>query len=168
MSYDQPASQAAVRLCRAAPATCSMFLWSINSLMVWLSCQRGFEFGTLVFVYVIMAFILTLFVHVHTTTTQGMEYLHAKGISHPLLTSRAVTVHYRVCISMLKPCGASQGLLDADDIIYCPSETVRTVRQESPSRHVSSHHRGGSGSSVGLKADPLYMHTDSANVFSFG
>lgn len=119
-------------------------------------------------------------VHLHSCThhSQGMEYLHAKGICHPLLTSRAVTVHYRVCISMLTPCGASQGLLDADDIIYLPPEAVRTVSQAAiqpqpiVSSSSSSHHHqqtaAGSCSRTGLKASSAFMHTDSANVFSFG
>jgi hypothetical protein len=113
------------------------------------------------------------------THTQGMEYLHAKGISHPLLTSRAVTVHYRVCISMLTPCGASQGLLDADDVIYLPPEAVRTVSQAAPPQPImsstspssSSHqHRSAAAgcSRSGLKADSAEMLTDWANVFSFG
>ena len=115
--------------------------------------------------------------HAHSCLLQGMEYLHAKGISHPLLTSRAVTVHYRVCISMLTPCGASQGLLDADDVIYLPPEAARTVSQaalpqliasssSSSHQHRSAAPRGCSRSA--LKADSEDMHTDWANVFSFG
>lgn len=113
--------------------------------------------------------------HAHTLMpAQGMEYLHAKGISHPLLTSRAVTVHYRVCISMLTPCGASQGLLDADDIIYLPPEAVRTVSQAALPQPVASlssshqHRSAGGCTRSWLKADSADMHTDWANVFSFG
>ena len=93
-----------------------------------------------------------------------MEYLHAKGIPHPLLATRAVTFHYRVCISMLTPCGASQGLLDSDDIIYLPPEAVRTVHQAPSSIVLPSQRYVNSP----LKCDPEDMHTESANIFSFG
>lgn len=62
-----------------------------------------------------------------------MEYLHAKGIPHPLLTSQSVTLHYRVCISMLNPGSASMGVVNASDLPYLSPEVMRTVSQHSNS-----------------------------------
>lgn len=62
---------------------------------------------------------------------QGLDYLHAKGIPHPLLTSQSVTLHYRVCISMLTPGSASMGVVNASDLTYLPPEVMRTISQHS-------------------------------------
>ena len=62
-----------------------------------------------------------------------MEYLHDKGIPHPLLTSQSVTLHYRICISMLSPGSASRGVFNASDLPYLPPEVMQTVSQHSSS-----------------------------------
>ena len=66
-----------------------------------------------------------------------MEYLHAKGIPHPLLTTHSVTLHYRVCISMLTPGSASMGMLSHDQLPYLPPEVMRTVAQQSSTGQAS-------------------------------
>lgn len=70
------------------------------------------------------------FIH-YVICLQGLEYLHAKGISHPLLTSQSVTLDYRVCISMLTPGSASMGLINSSDLPYLPPEAIRTVKRYS-------------------------------------
>lgn len=39
---------------------------------------------------------------------QGMAYLHDRGITHPLLTSKSIHIHYRACISMLSTASCSK------------------------------------------------------------
>ena len=97
----------------------------------------------------------------HNTHTQGVDYLHAKGISHPLLTSKSVTLHYRVCISMLPHYSASSGNVQSDDLVYLPPETIRTAS-------LPSTHRRAVSSSVSLEVDSSTLQTSEANVFSFG
>lgn len=82
---------------------------------------------------------------------QGMEYLHAKGITHPLLTTKCVSVHYRICISMLTP-GAATGHVEPDELVYLPPEAMRTLYMEQGRLHRAK----TSG------------HTFEANIFSFG
>lgn len=60
-----------------------------------------------------------------------MEYLHAKGIPHPLLTTHSVTLHFRACISMLTPGSASVGVVNTADLPYLPPEVMRTVAEHS-------------------------------------
>lgn len=60
-----------------------------------------------------------------------MEYLHAKDIPHPLLTTQSVTLHYRVCISMLTPGTASMGVVSPANLPYLSPEVMRTVAQQS-------------------------------------
>lgn len=60
-----------------------------------------------------------------------MEYLHAKGIPHPLLTTESITLHFRVCISMLSPSSASMGVVNATNLSYLPPEVMKTVAQHS-------------------------------------
>lgn len=69
-----------------------------------------------------------------------MEYLHAKGIPHPLLTSHSITLHFRVCISMLSPGSASMGVVNASDLSYLSPEVMRTVTA----------HSGGAAHQTGL------------------
>ncbi len=68
-----------------------------------------------------------------------MEYLHAKGIPHPLLTTHSVTLHFRVCISMLSPGSASMGVVNTTDLSYLSPEVLRTVAVHSGS---ASHQTG--------------------------
>ena len=63
-----------------------------------------------------------------------MEYLHAKGIAHPLLTTQSVSLHCRACISMLSPGSASMGVVNSTDLPYLPPEVMRTVVQHSNSK----------------------------------
>ena len=69
---------------------------------------------------------------------QGMEYLHAKGIPHPLLTSQSVTLHFRACISMLTPGSASMGVLNSTDLSYLPPEVMKTVTHHPSTCQTSS------------------------------
>lgn len=62
-----------------------------------------------------------------------MEYLHAKGIPHPLLTTQSVSLHFRACISMLSPGSASMGIVNSTDLPYLPPEVMRTLAQHSGS-----------------------------------
>lgn len=65
--------------------------------------------------------------------SQGMGYLHAKGIPHPLLTTQSVFLQFRACISMLTPGSASMGVLNSTDLPYLAPEVMRTVAQHSGS-----------------------------------
>lgn len=59
-----------------------------------------------------------------------MEYIHAKGIPHPLLTTQSVSLHFRACISMLSPGSASMGVVKSTDLPYLSPEVMRTVTQQ--------------------------------------
>jgi hypothetical protein len=61
--------------------------------------------------------------------SQGMEYLHAKDIAHPLLTTQSVSLHFRACISMLSPGSASMGVVNSTDLSYLSPEVTRTIVQ---------------------------------------
>ena len=103
---------------------------------------------------------------------QGMEYLHAKGIPHPLLTSQSVTLHYRVCISMLSPGSASMGVVNPTDLAYLPPEVMKTVAMDSSSSQTgltcpsSPHSIRGLQSRSGSISSRLSYRLPSANGWS--
>ena len=94
----------------------------------------------------------------------GVEYLHAKGINHPMLSSKSITLHYRVCISMLSHYGASSGYMESEDLIYLPPEAIRTVALPSTTPKGLKK----TSCSVPLIANPERTLTPEANVYSFG
>ena len=57
-----------------------------------------------------------------------MEYLHAKGISHGLLTSTSITLHSRVCISLAPPnMRHAHHYFNPQQLSYLPPECVRQL-----------------------------------------
>ena len=57
-----------------------------------------------------------------------MEYLHAKGISHGLLTSTSITLHSRVCISLAPPnMRHAHRYFNPQQLAYLPPECVRQL-----------------------------------------
>ena len=64
-----------------------------------------------------------------------MEYLHAKGISHGLLTSSSITLNCRVCISLAPPhTKHAHRYFTPQELTYLPPECIRQlhVDQQSP------------------------------------
>ena len=58
-----------------------------------------------------------------------MEYLHAKGISHGLLTSTSITLHSRVCISLAPPnMRHTHRYFNPQQLSYLPPECVRQLQ----------------------------------------
>ena len=80
---------------------------------------------------------------------QGMEYLHAKGIPHGSLSSKCVSLHHRVCIS-LTPQVQSMRSLEASELMYLTPENVRKLWVQ--------------GEKIILCQRPTFA----ADVFSFG
>lgn len=76
----------------------------------------------------------SLYINVYV---QGMEYLHAKGIPHGLLTSSSITLHHRVCISLAPPhTRHAHHFFHPHHLTYLPPECVRqlhVVQRSSPS-----------------------------------
>ena len=69
---------------------------------------------------------------------QGMEYLHAKGILHGLLTSTSITLHHRVCISLAPPhTRHAHRYFHPHQLAYLPPECIRQLHVDQPSRPVS-------------------------------
>lgn len=63
-----------------------------------------------------------------------MEYLHAKGIPHGLLTSSSITLHHRVCISLAPPhTRHAHHYFHPHQITYLPPECVRQLHVAQPS-----------------------------------
>ncbi len=95
---------------------------------------------------------------------QGVEYLHAKGISHPLLSSKAITFDYHVCISMLSHYDASDGHVESEDLVYLPPQAIRTVSLPSNQPEASA----TSTATATLRARPGTLLRPESNVYSFG
>ena len=57
---------------------------------------------------------------------QGMEYLHAKGIPHGSLSSKCVSLHHRVCISVTPQVQSTRNL-EASELTYLPPENMRRL-----------------------------------------
>ena len=57
-----------------------------------------------------------------------MEYLHAKGIPHGLLTSSSISLHCRVCISLAPPhTRHAHRYFTPNQLTYLPPECVRQL-----------------------------------------
>ena len=80
-----------------------------------------------------------------------------------MLSTKSITLHYRVCISMLSHYGASSGYVDSEDLVYLPPEAIRTVAIPS-----SPPEEQKTSSSLPLLANPERTLTPEANVYSFG
>ena len=81
---------------------------------------------------------------------EGMEYLHAKGIPHGALSSKMITLHHRVCIS-LSLSKRSCRKLDYTDLVYLPHEEIRSVCYQSTRQMI-------------LKTQPSFA----SDVFAYG
>ncbi|XP_019852299.1 PREDICTED: kinase suppressor of Ras 1-like [Amphimedon queenslandica] len=60
--------------------------------------------------------------------SEGMEYLHAKGIQHGGLSSKLVTINHRVCIS-LSFHNTNNRQLEGCDLPYLTPEEIRSITQ---------------------------------------
>ena len=70
-----------------------------------------------------------------------MEYLHAKGIPHGLLTSSSITLHHRVCISLAPPhTRHAHQYFQPHHLTYLPPECVRQLHVVQSSSSSFRHH----------------------------
>lgn len=69
-------------------------------------------------------FSLSLFLP--STSIQGMEYLHSRGISHGRLTTAAIHIHNRVCIQF-RPQVKLPRHISCEELVSLPPEDVRAL-----------------------------------------
>ena len=58
--------------------------------------------------------------------SQGMEYLHSRGISHGRLTTTAIHIHNRVCIQF-RPQVKLPRHISCDELVSLPPEDMRAL-----------------------------------------
>lgn len=89
-------------------------------------CSLLFCLSVLFLLQYIHLSLLSLSLFLLSTSIQGMEYLHSRGISHGRLTTAAIHIHNRVCIQF-RPQVKLPRHISCEELVSLPPEDVRAL-----------------------------------------